>query len=596
MSLNENPSIHEASGDELKIPVDQQTSGAVPDQHLATHQQPKVTGNTQQSATPLSLHQHAASSDATEQSPAHPITRHYHTASLESIRQPLPPYPTYQHLPFHGNPYPYPQAGAHYSAPDFSMPPYPIQSPHAYPPLSYERQPISVPFQPSQPALYYNNIEGTSRLENQQPEPHHFHSRSDPLLNQGTYGAERPSTPPMDFAGRSNPYQSVPEPLNLRTPPTQQPAVSLDQPPTPTSDPLQYAQGLSPNQGNAFKSPRVRTMKHLTCWYWARLGNCRNGDRCYYSHTFEGTDGVADKPVHKEPGSTLASIILSRLLTPVIPEPAVAGKNAQKQRPAYIDWDLMHKVDDPPQPKSPLPPNIQAQIALLYEKHTPAVSLEPRLQRLQEVEQRAFTERASEAAGAAAHHARLDERMTALNELIERLERNNTTTAGTARTESTASTMEFSGDPTSAPQETKAIKLETDTTTTTAATTASVMTDLTAENQALRKAVHDMANVVSTVMSNNVDLRVQRNQLHDSLFHKILKLPVEYQDVLLKPFANSTDGVQVSRLAGEQARTAMYNIRAKLIEMGCGGLLTAWDRDYCSSSGRTFYRTTGGET
>lgn len=256
----------------------------------------------------------------------------------------------------------------------------------------------------------------------------------------------------------------------------------------------------------------------------------------------------------------------------------------------------MHNADDPPRPKSPLPPNVQAQIAGIYEKHTPAVSLEPRIKRLQEAEQRAITKRVIEAAGAAAHQARLDERMKALDELIERLERNNTTAAGTTTTEGSAFTIEPSSDATSPPQDAKAIKLDTDTTTTSVASTSSVMTDLTAENQALRKAVQDMANVVSTVMSNNVDLRVQRHQLHDSLFHKILKLPVEYQDVLLMPFANSTHGVEESRLAGEQARTAMYNIRAKLIKMGCGGLLTAWDRDFCSSSGRTFYQTTGEET
>ena len=88
------------------------------------------------------------------------------------------------------------------------------------------------------------------------------------------------------------------------------------------------------------------------------------------------------------------------MLTLIILEPAVAGKNAQKQRPAYIDWDLMHKADDPPWPKSPLTGIVQAQIASICQEHTPTVSLEPRLQRLQEVEQRAFTKRASEAAGA----------------------------------------------------------------------------------------------------------------------------------------------------------------------------------------------------
>lgn len=71
-----------------------------------------------------------------------------------------------------------------------------------------------------------------------------------------------------------------------------------------------------------------------------------------------------------------------------------------------------------------------------------------------------------------------------------------------------------------------------------------------AENQALRSAVQDMANValtvmanvastvmaskvastfmasnmVSTVMASNMSIQVHRNQLHDSLFHKIPEL------------------------------------------------------------------------
>lgn len=190
--------------------------------------------------------------------------------------------------------------------------------------------------------------------------------------------------------------------------------------------------------------------------------------------------------------------------------------------------------------------------------------------------------RSLEAAGAAALKAGLDARTKALDELIERLERNKTSTADAAMTESAAATKDASSDPPQ--QESKAIKLDAETPMSTAADTSTVLTDLTAENQALRSAVQEMANVVSSVMASNADLRTQRTQLHDSLFHKMLRLPVQFQDAFMKAFNHSTEGFEGSLQAEEEAKMAMYAVRKKMINVGHGGLLTAWDRDFCSST------------
>ena len=192
--------------------------------------------------------------------------------------------------------------------------------------------------------------------------------------------------------------------------------------------------------------------------------------------------------------------------------------------------------------------------------------------------------RAIEAAGAAAHQARLDARMKALDELIDRLERDKTYPADPVATESTVPPMDSSSVLASPPLGSKAAKLDNVTTPNTAADTSKVMTELTVENQALRNAVQDMANVVSSVMSNNLDLRVNRNQLHDSIFHKAMKLPADYHDIFLNAFANTTMDFTKSQRIDEQAKMSMYAVRAKLIEMGYGGLLTAWDRDFCSAT------------
>ncbi|KAI4267809.1 MAG: hypothetical protein L6R38_008085 [Xanthoria sp. 2 TBL-2021] len=588
MSPNQSPMPDEASAVEIKMPVDEQTSGAVTAQHSTTYQQPIFFGTAQQSSAPVPAHQHAASYDSTQQASTRSMPHHYHTTSLGSTLQSLPLYPSHQHSLTYGNQYPSPQADAQYPSSYYSMTPYPSQPLPLYPLSSYEHQPMPAHFQPSQAPQYYDNPEVNPYLEGQQTSTNPFYAHPDPFMAQSSSGNYRPSTPPMD-AGPSSSHQFVPEFSNVTSPPIQQPTLSIEQPQTPTSSPLHHApKGSDPIEGNNFNSPRAKTMKHLTCYYWADKGNCRNGDNCFYAHTWN-TEGQASKPIRKEPGSTSAiapSTSLSIVLTMMALEPAVAGKNAQKENPAYIDWSRVHAPFNPPRPKSPIHPKIQAQIDDIRKKNTPVLSLEPRLQRLQEAEMRSIQMRAIEAAGAAAHQARLDARMKALDELIERLERNKTSNADTATSESTAPTLDSSSEPTSSPQESKAIKLDTDTTTNTAADTSTVMTDLVAENQALRSAVQDMAHVVSSVMASNRDLRFQRNQLHDSLFHKILKVPAEFQDVLLKPFADSTEGHEESRNAEELATMSMYAVRTKMIEMGNGGLLTAWDRDFCSSTDR----------
>ncbi|KAI4145847.1 MAG: hypothetical protein LQ341_002243, partial [Variospora aurantia] len=62
----------------------------------------------------------------------------------------------------------------------------------------------------------------------------------------------------------------------------------------------------SPPQGEsvAGASPLGRRkMKHLTCWYWHDKGDCvYPEDRCLYTHSYVGTQRIADAPVQKQPG------------------------------------------------------------------------------------------------------------------------------------------------------------------------------------------------------------------------------------------------------------------------------------------------------
>ncbi|MCJ1466375.1 hypothetical protein MMC07_004994 [Pseudocyphellaria aurata] len=71
----------------------------------------------------------------------------------------------------------------------------------------------------------------------------------------------------------------------------------------------------SPSSSNS-----VPSVKHLTCYFWAKNGVCKWSDEdCLYAHY--NTGKTANGPLQVEPG-----------------RPAVAGKNATNARPVYEDW------------------------------------------------------------------------------------------------------------------------------------------------------------------------------------------------------------------------------------------------------------------
>ncbi|KAL8780725.1 MAG: hypothetical protein Q9213_006338 [Squamulea squamosa] len=431
--------------------------------------------------------------------------------------------------------------------------------------------PVSAQPQPAQTSDYYDPLQSIPPLDLYQSATYDGITNPNPFATQILPGLHRSAPPSLDLGVPSSRSQAVPDFGYSRSPPVPQAGYPTAQMQTPTVGPSHVVPNSSPDEGNMLYLPRGRKMKHLTCYYWAKYENCRFSEEdCIYSHHYEGCERIASKPIHKEPGM-----------------PAVAGHNAMKDNPNYINWKLVNAAFDPPRPKSPLHPKIQAQIENIRKKHVPEYSKDPQIKILQQAEQRAIEMRKIDAVGAAAHHARLDARIKALEEVIERLGGDKTLSESqTTTTSSTAPTTRTSSDPITSPPAIKEAKLNIDTSKTPNIDTSKVMTDLVAENQALRSAIQDMAQVVSTAMASNATIRARRHQLHDSLFMKILKLPEEWHDLLLKPFSTSTQGFQDTRDDEERARMLMYAIRAKLVEIGHGGLLTSWDRDFCRSTPR----------
>ncbi|MCJ1266842.1 hypothetical protein MMC22_006727 [Lobaria immixta] len=98
---------------------------------------------------------------------------------------------------------------------------------------------------------------------------------------------------------------------------------------TPTPAPMMNAQSwraISPPKP-PFPGPKTspsssnsNSVKHLTCYFWAKNGVCKwSEDDCLYAH--HNTGKTANGPLQVEPG-----------------RPAVAGKNATTARPVYEDW------------------------------------------------------------------------------------------------------------------------------------------------------------------------------------------------------------------------------------------------------------------
>lgn len=90
--------------------------------------------------------------------------------------------------------------------------------------------------------------------------------------------------------------------------------------------------GVSPTQ-----IPKPASVKHLTCYFWAKNGSCKFSDEdCLYAH--RDTGKVAQGPLQVELGRRFISKPDHLLVSDRQPGPAVAGKNATAVKPIYQNW------------------------------------------------------------------------------------------------------------------------------------------------------------------------------------------------------------------------------------------------------------------
>ncbi|MCJ1288126.1 hypothetical protein MMC26_007481 [Xylographa opegraphella] len=87
---------------------------------------------------------------------------------------------------------------------------------------------------------------------------------------------------------------------------------------------------------NTDDADQLKSVKHLTCFYWRKYGKCSKADEvCLYAHY--NTGHIAEEPMHMAPGL-----------------PAVAGRNARSQLAFHQNWrSCSHSAFETPQRLEP---------------------------------------------------------------------------------------------------------------------------------------------------------------------------------------------------------------------------------------------------
>ncbi|KAL8725812.1 MAG: hypothetical protein Q9181_006278 [Wetmoreana brouardii] len=328
----------------------------------------------------------------------------------------------------------------------------------------------------------------------------------------------------------------------------------------------QRPQGPVSSNGKTKGSPP----KHLTCWFWYYEGRCRHsGAGCLYSHEYLGPNMVADRPVQRERG-----------------RPSVAGRNARKENPDYVNWQKTHGTSQT-SPYKEISSRVREQIDTIHARHkTSPEAVE------QELEHREAEQLAHDALVQAQQNVGNQDNELDITQLLNKQSEVDTKNYNkrSYSEEPAISTMEFTTLSASYSQPSKSMKLDSnDSSPTIDPEEPSADTD--AENQTLRNAVQDLSRVALELVKSSAALRSRADDHSDDLIReafkikKFLELSDSARDSLLRPIAGCTEAFTAGSMDAEKkAKESIDEIREKLLGIGQGGLLIAWDRDICSST------------
>ncbi|KAL8938643.1 MAG: hypothetical protein Q9216_003791 [Gyalolechia sp. 2 TL-2023] len=282
----------------------------------------------------------------------------------------------------------------------------------------------------------------------------------------------------------------------------------------------QHSPGASPGT-----SP-PKSMKHMTCYFWHR-GSCKYTEgTCLYAHKEFVPERVAGPPLQKEVGM-----------------PAVAGKNALREKSVYTDWNQVHataaglSVYSRSQPStSPIP---SQQFANLHFRH----------QSEQEVQ--------GQPTGVPGSG------FVELDKLGDTSSRNQKSMSN--------------------PPPRNVINVD-NSSPTAEPNVNTPLDEETAGNQAIRSAIPDLCQIIAILMKDQGVLMKKQAQAQEEVLRQILTLPKGEQHRFERPLATSTN-ITAKTAAGSSKVTGMIDdVRKKLVDVGLGGLLGPMNREFCTSA------------
>ncbi|KAL8687819.1 MAG: hypothetical protein Q9218_006111 [Villophora microphyllina] len=328
----------------------------------------------------------------------------------------------------------------------------------------------------------------------------------------------------------------------------------------PTSPPFQqHPQSQSSPPATSPAGKFKKNMKHMTCHFWFHYGSCRLPDsECLYAHEYLGPNSIAEKPVLRERG-----------------KPAVAGINALKETPEYHDWDEIHgRTRTIPTWETP---------SEMVDQSSPQERQEKREQEY------ARQEAAQQATKAILDAFRSTTAQLTQQESVQTLidrQANTVTKPSLKRAfsdEPLSTNLESTNESQTSSLPGKAVKLDIEPSSSTAEANIST-NDMERENIVLRQTVQTLSLIVSDMMRDSIATRAKGDQHINTLMQTIFALPIVDRDPLLRSLAGCMLAMTNNPIEAEnKAKESMNAVRRELIKVGHGGLMTAWDSEFCKS-------------
>lgn len=103
-----------------------------------------------------------------------------------------------------------------------------------------------------------------------------------------------------------------------------------------------------------------------------------------------------------------------------------------------------------------------------------------------------------------------------------------------------------------------------------------------AEIQAIKSAIPDLCQIIAILMKDQGALMKKQAQAHEDLLRQVLTLPQVMQERFQRPIAEGTQTLVKTAVGSNKVRGMIDDVRKKLIDANLGSLLIPMDREFCT--------------